>query len=144
MPPARKIPGLTAPDTHPGGCVDCHINYVDMKLDTRFGTLLKAWTKEVPPALVNHAKSAAPAGLVIKGRHPAVPEAALKSVPGSCLGCHGKTSRTAPPFSRLMHDVHLTGGDRNPFLTLFQGECTLCHKMDPASGAWTIPSGPEK
>lgn len=144
MPPARKIPGITAPDTHPAGCVDCHINYVDMKLDARFSTLLKAWTTEVPPALVSHAKSAAPSGFVIKGRHPAVPGAALKNIPGSCLACHGKASKVAPPFAGMIHEIHLTGGDGNHFLTLFQGECTLCHKLDKKSGSWTIPSGPEK
>ena len=34
MPPARKIPGMTAADTHPGACVDCHIIYKEMNLDT--------------------------------------------------------------------------------------------------------------
>ena len=144
MPPARKIPGITAPDTHPGACVDCHINYREMNLDARFSTLLKAWAAEVPPALVSHAKSAAPAGLVIKGKHPAVPAAALKNIPGSCLACHGRTSKVAPPFARMIHEIHLTGGDANHFLTMFHGECTLCHKLDTKSGAWAIPSGPEK
>lgn len=144
MPPARKIPGITAPDTHPGACVDCHINYVDMKLDTRFSTLMKGWTTQVPPALVSHAKSAAPAGLTIAGKHPAIPAGGLKNIPGSCLACHGKASKVAPPFARMIHEIHLTGGDKNHYLTLFQGECTLCHKLDKKSGSWTIPSGPEK
>ncbi len=43
MPPARKIPGITAPDTHPGACVDCHIVYKEMNLDARFSTLVKGW-----------------------------------------------------------------------------------------------------
>lgn len=144
MPPARKIPGITAPDTHPAGCVDCHINYEDLKLDTRFSTLMKALTTQVPPALVSHAKRAAPAGLVIKGRHPAIPAGGLKNIPGSCMACHGKASKVAPPFARMIHDIHLTGGDKNHYLTVFQGECTLCHKLDRKSGSWTIPSGPAK
>ena len=144
MPPARKIPGITAPDTHPAGCVDCHINYVDMKLDARFSTLMKGWATQVPPALVSHAKSAAPAGLAIAGKHPAVPAGSFKNIPGSCLACHGQTSKVAPPFARMIHEIHLTGGDKNHFLTMFQGECTLCHKLDTKSGAWAIPSGPEK
>ena len=144
MPPARKIPGITAPDTHPAGCVDCHINYVDMKLDARFSTLMTGWAAGAPPALVNHARSAAPAGLAVTGKHPAVPAAGLRNIPGSCLVCHGKASKVAPPFARLIHEIHLTGGDANHFLTMFQGECTLCHKLDAKSGAWTIPSGPEK
>ncbi|HSP89870.1 MAG TPA: hypothetical protein VLN08_03140 [Vicinamibacterales bacterium] len=144
MPPARKIPGITAPDTHPGACVDCHIVYKEMNLDARFSTLVKGWTTEVPPALLAHAKGAAPAGLTIKGKHPAVPAAGFKNIPGSCLACHGKTSKIAPPFNRMIHEVHLSGGDKNHFLTLFQGECTLCHKLDTKTGAWAIPSGPEK
>jgi hypothetical protein len=36
------------------------------------------------------------------------------------------------------------GRVRNHFLALFHGECTLCHKLDAKSGAWAIPSGPEK
>lgn len=144
MPPARKIPGITAPDTHPGACVDCHIVYKEMKLDARFSTLVKGWATEVPPALLAHAKGAAPAGLMIKGKHPVVPAAGFKNIPGSCLACHGTTSKIAPPFNRLIHEVHLSGGDKNHFLTLFQGECTLCHKLDAKTGAWAIPSGPEK
>ena len=144
MPPARKIPGITAPDTHPGACVDCHINYKEMNLDARFSTLVKGWTTEVAPALLAHAKGAAPAGLTIKGKHPVVPAAGFKNIPGSCLACHGETSKVAPPFNRMIHEVHLTGGDQNHFLTMFQGECTLCHKLDKKTGAWSIPSGPEK
>lgn len=144
MPPARKIPGITAPDTHPAGCVDCHINYADMKLDARFSTLMKGWTTGVPPALTSHARNAAPAGLPISGKHPAVPAGSFRNIPGSCLACHGKASKTAPPFARMIHEIHLTGGEQNHFLTMFQGECTLCHKLDAKSGAWAIPSGPEK
>jgi hypothetical protein len=44
----------------------------------------------------------------------------------------------------MMHAMHLTGGEKNPFLTMYQGECTLCHKLDGRTGAWTIPSGTEK
>jgi hypothetical protein len=144
MPPARKIPGITAPDTHPAGCVDCHINYREMNLDARFSTLMKGWTREVPAALLAHARGAAPAGLTLKGRHPAVPAGAFTNIPGSCLVCHGKTSKVAPPFARMIHEVHLTGGDANHFLTMFQGECTLCHKLDRKTGAWAVPSGPDK
>lgn len=144
LPPARKIPGLTAKDTHPGACVDCHIVSKDMNRDIRFSTVMKAWTTAVPPSILAQAKAAAPAGMTLKGKHPAVPGAGLKNVPGSCLMCHGPTSKMAPPLGRLVHAMHLTGGDKNPFLTTFQGECTLCHKLNAKTGAWTIPSGPEK
>ena len=142
-PAARKIPGITAEDRFPNGCVDCHLNYADMKMDTRFGTLLKAWGQKVDPKLLEKAQAAAPEGLTLKGRHPNA-ESSLASVPGKCLVCHGKASKMAPPFAGMIHAIHLTGGESNPFLTVFQGECTHCHKMDPATGRWRLPSAAEK
>jgi hypothetical protein len=60
------------------------------------------------------------------------------------MSCHGKGSKTAPAFSTMLHVIHLTGGEESHYLTIFQGECTPCHKMDAATGAWTMPSGPER
>ncbi|MGE5345035.1 MAG: hypothetical protein ACM3JH_03690 [Acidithiobacillales bacterium] len=142
LPPVRKIPGLTAPDTHPKGCVDCHIQYPDRKLDERFSTLMAAWTTKVNAGLLKKAQAAAPAGVTLKGKHPKTP--AMREIPRSCLGCHSKGSKTAPPFGQMIHLFHLTGGNENRFLTIFQGECTLCHKLDAATGQWTMPSGVEK
>lgn len=142
-PPARKIPGLTAPDTHPGGCVDCHVNYPELKLDTRFSTLMAGLAAKVEPQLLERSQAASGAGLKLKGKHPKLP-AAVKDVPASCLKCHTATSKTAPPFAPLVHAIHLTGGEKNSFLTVFQGECTLCHKLDAKTGTWRMPSGPEK
>ena len=34
MPP-RAIPGIVVVDNFPNACVDCHVNYTDMKLDLR-------------------------------------------------------------------------------------------------------------
>jgi hypothetical protein len=142
-PPMRKIPGVTAEDGYPHGCVDCHINYVEMKRDTRFSTLTAEWSEKVEPGLLAKAQAAAPKGLTLRGKHPAV-TAALKDIPAKCLVCHSKSSKTAPPFGDMMHEIHLTGGEQNFFLTIFQGECTYCHKLDMSTGHWTIPSGPEK
>ena len=142
LPPARKIPGLTAPDTHPMGCVDCHIRYPERKQDTRLSTLIAGWKTKVDPKLLATAQAVSPAGTKLKGKHP--PASATKDVPASCLRCHSPASKSAPPFAALVHAVHLTGGDKNPFLTDFQGECTLCHKLDAKTGRWKMPSGPEK
>jgi len=142
LPPPRAIPGVTAPDAFPNGCVDCHIEYPDLGLDTRFGTLLRRWQDAVEPEVLEKARGAAPDGMTLTGRHPDA-AAALDDVPAKCRTCHGDDSAEAIPFSRLMHRLHLTGGERSPFLTLFGGECTHCHKLDPASGSWTIRSAPE-
>ena len=142
-PPARNIPGITAKDPYPNGCVDCHINYVDMKMDTRFSTLMKLWSEKVEPKLLAKAEAAGPTGLVLKGKHPKSP-AVLKDIPAKCVVCHGKSSKTAPPFANLIHSIHLTGGEENHYLKAFQGECTFCHKLDRKTGRLTMPSAPER
>jgi len=142
-PPVRKIPGITAEDPHPRACVDCHVNYADMKLDTRFSTLMKGWNEKVEPKLLAKAQASAPQGLALKGRHPQA-AGVLADIPAKCLVCHGRTSKMAPPFAGMIHRIHLTGGEENHFLTVFQGECTHCHKLDLVTGRWSIPSGPEK
>lgn len=142
-PPARKIPGITVPDNFPHACVDCHLNYVEMKLDTRFSTLMQHWTEMTEPKLLQKARAAAPEGLKVTGKHPPVGNI-YDDIPGKCLVCHNRESKIAPPFARMLHKIHLTGGEENHFLTLFQGECTHCHKLDQATGRWVIPSGPEK
>jgi hypothetical protein len=142
-PPARKIPGITAQDRYPNACVDCHINYAEIKLDTRFSTLMRRWTEKVDPQVLAKAQASAPKGVVLRGKHPGG-NAALGDIPGKCLVCHRKGSTATPPFASLIHSLHLTGGEENHFLTLFQGECTHCHKLEMATGRWTIPSAPER
>jgi hypothetical protein len=140
-PPARKIPGITAEDPFPRACVDCHVRLPEM--DVRISTLMAGWNDRVEPVLLAKAHGSAPQGLALAGRHPAVPEA-LANIPVACLDCHAEGSDTAPPFAGMMHAIHLTGGEENHFLTLFQGECTHCHKLDPKTGAWSMPSGAEQ
>lgn len=143
LPPARQIPGLTAEDKFANGCVDCHINMPDKKQDERISTLMSGWSKEADPKLLKKAQAVSPAGVKLKGAHPQVP-ASLKNIPAACAACHSKTSKTAPPLAALLHAIHLTGGGENHFLTIFQGECTHCHKFKAGTGVWTMPSGPEK
>jgi len=142
-PPPRVIPGITAKDAFPRACVDCHINYPDLKLDAHLSTFMKQWNVKVEPSLLRKAAAAAPPGLTLQGQHPGV-AGALRDIPAGCLVCHGKTSKMAPPFARMLHAIHLTGGKDNHFLTMFQGESTHCHKLNADTGAWSIPSGPEK
>jgi hypothetical protein len=139
--PAVSEPG--APDPFPNACVDCHLNYVDRKMDVRIGTLMAAWREKVEPRLLAKARAAAPAGAAVEGRHPDAP-GALASIPGSCLSCHGKASTRAPPFAALIHSVHLTGGAENHFVAMFEGKCTHCHKLDARTGRLEVPSAPER
>lgn len=142
-PPARQVPGLNAADAYPKGCVDCHINMKEWNKDVRLSTLMAKWNDEVDPKLLEHARAAAADPAKITGKHPQA-TASLKNIPGACLACHKKDSKTGPPFARLVHAIHLTGGEQNPFMTYFQGECTHCHKLDAKTGQWSIPSAPEK
>lgn len=142
LPPARKIPGITVEDPFPNACTDCHLNYVEQNLDVRFSTLLGHWSHEVEPKLLAKAQASAPEGVKLRGRHPEGADA-VDDVPGACLECHGRDSKRAPPFAVMIHNIHLTGGQENHFLTLFQGECTYCHKLDLSTGAWSMPSGAE-
>ncbi len=143
LPPARRIPGITAPDSTPHACVGCHINYPEMKLDARCSTQMAQWNEKVEPGLLAKAQASAPTGVILQGKHPRT-KGAFNNIPAQCLVCHGKDSRRAPPFARMLHMIHLTGGDENHFLTIYQGECTGCHKLDLSTGRWTIPSAPEK
>ncbi len=140
-PPPRDIPGITADDPFPQACVSCHIVLPD-GMDVRLSTLMAGWTEGVDSVLLAIAQSAAPAGVTLTGVHPDVP-AAVTDIPNGCLACHSRSSPLAPPFARLLHRIHLTGGEQSIFLSMFQGECTYCHKLDLSTGAWSMPSGAE-
>jgi len=141
--PLRQIPGVTAPDQFPRGCVDCHVNRPDLKLDVRISTLMKQWQDTVTPDLLAKVRGFTPAGISLKGKHPKF-DATVADIPKSCLTCHSRTSTWAPPFVRLLHGLHLVGGAQNHFLAMFQGECTHCHKLNSATGAWSLGGGTEK
>jgi hypothetical protein len=97
----------------------------------------------VPPALIEKAKAASPAPAKIVGKHPPVPNAKA-NIPQACMAvCHKKGSTIAPPFAQLLHVIHLVGA-ANQFLTVNEGECTHCHKLDAKTGAWKLPGGTEK
>ena len=142
QPSPRKIPGINAPDLFPNACVSCHTNMPERGVDARISTMINAWREKVDPALLAKAQAAAPAGVTLKGKHPAA-TTALKNIPAGCIKCHGSDSEKAPPMARMSHLIHLAGGDQNSFLAVSQGECTHCHKLNLETGAWSIPSAPE-
>ena len=138
------LPALSlAADPFPKGCVSCHTVDKTKGADHRLSVALTQWTAgKVDADLLAQAKASAPAGVVLKGKHPAA-EDSLDDIPNACLDCHDPGSKKAPPFSQLLHLVHLTGAN-NTFVTTFKGDCTHCHKLDAKSGAWSMPSGPEQ
>ncbi|HOY68100.1 MAG TPA: hypothetical protein PLP29_14520 [Candidatus Ozemobacteraceae bacterium] len=135
-----QIPGVTAPDQRPNACVDCHREYPDTKADYRLTTVLKHWETAVDPKYFAKGKAAAPAGVPLTGKHPDVREG-VKTIPTDCLQCHRSDSTTVPPFSRLLHLIHLENSRENHFLANYGGQCTHCHKLDPETGHWGLGSG---
>ena len=135
--------GAQAADPFPNACVSCHTLDKEKGQDHRLGTLMKAWAAgQVDPDLLARSRASMPAGVALKGRHPAA-EDALEDIPSACLDCHDAGSKKAPPFTRLMHLVHLTGGTKNVYIGTFKGDCTHCHKLNGQTGEWSIPSGPQ-
>ncbi|HET9694868.1 MAG TPA: hypothetical protein VFP48_10815 [Steroidobacteraceae bacterium] len=138
LPPAAR-----AADAFPNACVSCHVVDKATGKDHRLSSALKAWTAgKIDSELLAQTKSSMPTGVATKGKHPGADDS-LEDIPNACLDCHDAGSKKAPPFTRLMHLVHLTGA-KNVFVTAFKGDCTACHKLDARSGEWSIPSGPEK
>ena len=135
-------PGQAA-DAFPKGCVSCHTVDKAKGADHRLSVALAQWTLgKVEPALLAQGKASMPAGVALKGKHPSA-EDSLEDIPNACLDCHDAGSKKAPPFSQLLHLVHLTGAN-NTFVTTFKGDCTHCHKLDAKTGTWSMPSGPEQ
>lgn len=136
-------PGRAA-DPFPNGCVSCHVVDKAKGADHRLSSAMAAWTAgKVGPGLLAKSQASAPEGVTLKGKHPAA-EDALDDIPGACLDCHESGSRKAPPFSRLLHLVHLVGGEGNVYVTEFKSDCRNCHKLDAKTGQWSMPSGPEQ
>ncbi len=136
--------GLAAVDPYPNGCVSCHVLDKAQGVDIRLSVALKEWTAgKIEPGLLAKSKAAAPAGLALKGKHPAA-EDSLEDIPGACLDCHDAGSKKAPSFLRLLHLVHLAGGVHNTYVTTFKSDCMHCHKLSTQTGEWSMPSAPEK
>ncbi|HEY9068949.1 MAG TPA: hypothetical protein VIV61_01760 [Candidatus Ozemobacteraceae bacterium] len=135
-----QIPGITAPDQRPNACVNCHREYPEKKADFRLTTVLKNWETGVAPKFLVKGKAAAPAGATLTGKHPDVREE-VKTIPTDCLRCHGNDSATVPPFSRLLHLIHLENSRDNHFLSVYGGQCTHCHKLNHETGRWGLGSG---
>jgi hypothetical protein len=137
------IPSITTPDRTPNACINCHKNYPEMKKDFRLTVILAGWRNGTDPDIFEKAKACAPEGVTLKGKHPDI-SALVKTIPNDCLMCHSRNSTSAPPFTKLLHLIHLTGGAENGFLARANGTCTSCHKLDQKTGTWGLGSGEEK
>ena len=135
---------VAAVDPYPNGCVSCHVADKAKGTDHRLSVALAKWSAgKIDAGLLAQARASAPAGLTLKGKHPSA-EDSLEDMPSGCLDCHSSDSKKAPPFARLIHLVHLTGGANNAYVTTYKSDCMNCHKLSTKTGEWSMPSGPEK
>lgn len=138
------ISGITAQDKFPGGCVDCHVRLPERNMDVRISTQMNKWQESVAPKLLERLRAVLPENIVLVGRHPLLPQQSYRNIPASCMTCHEKSQTNVPAMAPMLHALHLIGGKDNHFITEFKGECTHCHKLDPKTAKWSIPSGEEK
>ena len=142
IPPPRPVPGITSEDQFPEACVSCHLNFPDMGLDTRFSTVLARWAENVDPEILLVAQTLATPGHPLKGVHPQV-ELSHQPIPRVCLDCHNSGANNAIPLVPFLHKIHLGGTAQSIFLSVFQGECTHCHKFNDKTGLWSVPDAEE-
>jgi len=90
-PPARAIPGITAPDMNPEACVSCHIDMPERGLDARLSTAAKRWTEGAEPRLMSKVGGTVEGDQPLSGKHPAV-AGSENSIPGACIACHDSTA----------------------------------------------------
>lgn len=135
------IPGITTPDLTPNACVDCHKNHPERNMDFRLTNILAKWRTGSDSDIVKKAQAGVSRRLT--GKHPDV-TTKVKTIPDDCLVCHSAASKSAPPFKKMLHAIHLAGGRENNFLAFASGNCTSCHKLDQTTGAWRNGSGQEQ
>jgi hypothetical protein len=111
---AALLPGITAKDEYPNGCVDCHRN-AGANQDHRLNVALSQ----------------------IKG-HPDVTKI-VKKVPDDCLTCHKGTGKV-PALADVLHKAHYGAEAKSIFVTVYKGACLNCHQIDLASGNITVKS----
>lgn len=132
-------PDLDPGDHFPRGCVDCHVVLPADQRDVRLSTIMKKLSEQVDQRLMDRVANLVQGKSTLKGQHPTLRDSSL-NIPADCLNCHRTGSNVAPSFADMMHVIHLSGGNDNHYLSLFQGNCRLCHKFNPQSGTFMVPS----
>lgn len=110
--------GASADDVYPDGCISCHVgteavDFPPMRLDLLL-------------ASIGHGKG---------GQR-------TLEIPTGCQRCHAPDDDgTATPLGKIVHVIHFRDPAENPFLTKSGGDCSFCHRMDPANWEVTAKSG---
>lgn len=107
------LPGLTAKDAFPAGCVGCHV--AGDGQDHRLATVLAG----------------------VKG-HPKLKAGVV--VPTECAKCHRPESPLGA-IGPLMHKVHYGKAENSEFVKKYQGACLNCHALDAKTGKMRLKTG---
>lgn len=143
LPAARAIPGITSDDQFATACVGCHVNYKEVAMDKRLSTVMRDWaTRGVETEILEVARSVWGPSIELAGIHPKV-DVAREEIPAVCQECHDSGANKVMALAPFLHKIHLDSGGEAIFLRIFQGECTHCHKLNKATGQWSIPSASE-
>ncbi len=140
--PINPNSGPNISDPFPRGCVDCHVVLPAEQRDVRLSTIMKNLTERVDPRLQTRLTKLVAGKTVLTGQHPNLLGATL-DIPAVCLSCHRADSTEGPPFAEMMHLIHLAGGNDNHYISLFNGNCSFCHKFDQHIGTFMVPSHSE-
>lgn len=138
----NPVAGLDNRDSFPRGCVDCHVVLPEEQRDVRISTIMKNLAERVDPRLQARLAKGATGKAGLHGRHPALLSDSLE-IPAICQNCHRADSATVPPFAEMMHLIHLADSEDNHYISLFNGDCSFCHKFDPYAGTFSVPSHTE-
>ena len=112
-----KLPGITAADEHPNGCVDCHANAGEGQ-DHRLNIS------------VNEIED-----------HPDI-TAIVKTVPKDCGMCH-RPNVAAGPLNLQAHRIHYEDPSENHFIEFYAGQCLECHGLNNETGVVAVKQGPK-
>lgn len=152
------IPGITAADSTPRGCVDCHRPPSASSDDTRLSTRIINWSQAgASDEMMTAARAAWPSSR-LTGQHPygsemlSLPNCTschpgrTPEQPTTCLFCHDET--TERPLGPLVHTIHYSlnpevSGTAPEFLTVYGGFCTLCHAHEETTGHMRLKRGAE-
>lgn len=110
--------GIGHADDYPEGCVSCHVG--DNPRPS------SAYRLDLQLADLGHGKG---------GER-------TKEIPTGCYRCHASDGEgAAGALGPYIHVIHFQGGEKNAFLRKYGGDCSSCHRMDPASWQAVAKSG---
>ncbi len=110
--------GTALADDYPEGCVSCHVGDQPKPAS--------AYRLDLQLAKLGHGKG---------GER-------TQEVPTGCYRCHASNGDgAAGKLGPYVHVIHFRGGDKNPFLKKYGGDCSSCHQMDPATWRAVAKSG---